>query len=168
MLKQTVSKFSVMCVVAAGLSVGASGALAQGRGDALTSQMMRQRAEAMKKPESAKAMQTQNVRMMAMEQMSHAMAADPEFQKMHAEMMKDPECVKMMAGCKATLGNEAEMAKVKEEIMADPKAMEMVMDKAMMMNMAKSDPEMMKMMDQGKMEHDKMDAGKMDHGAMKK
>jgi len=161
MLKPVVSKLLMSCAVFVALNAGASDVSAQGRGDALTSQMMRQRMEAAKKPESAKMMQEQTVRMMAMEQMAHNMATDPEFQKMHAEMMKDPEAMKMMEGCKAMMTNEAELAKVKEEIKADPKAMEMVMNKAMIMDMAKSDPEMKKMMDHGATDHSTMDHGKM-------
>ena len=151
MSKIKVSKLLLSCVVAATLSAGAVGSFAQGKGGdpALVQQMMKQRQAAMQNPASAKMMGEQNMRMIVMDQMAHGMATDPEFQKMHAEMMKDPACMESMKACKMMMADTGEMKKVHDEVMADPKAMEMVMNKAMMMDMARTDPDMKKMMNKG-------------------
>jgi len=163
MSKHKVSKLFLSCVVAGVLSTSAATSFAQNKGgdSAVLRQLMMQRQAAMKNPASAKMMGDQSVRMIVMDQMAHNMATDPEFQKMHAEMMKDPACMESMKECKMMMADTGEMKKVQNEIMADPNAMEMVMSKAMMMDMARTDPDMMKMMD-----HGKMGAGKMDHAGM--
>jgi len=98
---------------------------------------MKKRQEAMKDKGSAAMMQKETVRMMVVDKMAHQMAADSAFQKMHADMMKDPACIEMMKECKLMMGDDAQMKKIEEEIHNDAKAMEMVMSKAMIMDMAR-------------------------------
>ena len=91
-------------------------------------------------------------RMMVIDKMAMHMAMDPRFLHMLQQSMSDPNLNKVHEDARKMAEDPMQMAKMKQQIMDDPKAMQMVMHMAGTMAMI-----------HGVMMHD----GMMDHGMMK-
>ena len=90
-------------------------------------------------------------RMMVMDKMAMHMAMDPSFMHMLDQSMNDPKMKMAHDDAKKMAEDPAQMAKMKQQIMDDPKAMQMVMHMAGTMAMMHGG-----MMDHGMMKEDKM------------
>ena len=71
-------------------------------------------------------------RLMVMDKMAMHMAMDPTFSHMLQQTMSDPNVKKVHEDARKLAEDPAQMAKIKQQIMEDPKAMQMVMHLAMM------------------------------------
>ncbi|HSZ59065.1 MAG TPA: hypothetical protein VK797_25715 [Tepidisphaeraceae bacterium] len=70
-------------------------------------------------------------RMMVMDKMAMHMAMDPSFLHMLQQSMSDPNMKKVHEDARKMAEDPAQMAKIKQQIMDDPKAMQIVMHLAM-------------------------------------
>ena len=95
-------------------------------------------------------------RLMVMDQMATHMAADPSFQKMLQQSMSDPNVKKVHEDARKMAEDPAQAAKIKQQIMDDPKAMHMVMHLAARMAMMHEGMTHDSMMHEGMMKDDKM------------
>ena len=69
-------------------------------------------------------------KMMVIDKMATHMAMDPSFHGMLQQSMSDPNMKKVHEDAKNMAESPAELAKIKQQIMDDPKAMQMVMHMA--------------------------------------
>lgn len=90
-------------------------------------------------------------RMMVMNRMAMQMAMDPSFLQMLQHSMSDPDMKKAHEDAQKMADDPEQMAKMKQQIMDDPKAMQMVMHLAGTMAMMHADT-----MGHGMMKDDKM------------
>lgn len=97
-------------------------------------------------PDQAHKMAMVLARMMVMDHMAKQMAMDPKFQQMAMQSMSDANMKKVHDDAKMMAEDPAQMAKLQQEIMADPMTMQMVMHMA----------EKMAMMHDSMMHDDKM------------
>jgi len=96
-------------------------------------------------------------RLMVMDKMAMHMAMDPSFSKMTEQSMSDPNMKKLHDDARKMADDPAQMARIQQDIMADPMAVSMVM------HMARS----MVMMHQGMMQDGMMHGEMMKDGKMK-
>jgi hypothetical protein len=90
-------------------------------------------------------------KLMVMDKMAMQMAMDPSFTQMLRQTMADPKMKQVHEDARKLADDPAQMAKIRQEITADPKAMHMVMHQAAVMSMMHDG-----MMHEGMMNHDKM------------
>lgn len=81
-------------------------------------------------PAQAQQMTMDLANLMVMDHMAMQMAMDPMFKQMAMQAMSDPSVKKVHDDAKKLAQDPAQMAKMQQEIMADPKAMQMVMHMA--------------------------------------
>lgn len=82
-------------------------------------------------------------KMMVIDHMAMQMAMDPKFKQMSMQAMSDANMKKVHDDAKKMAEDPAQMAKMQQEVMADPKMMQMVMHMAEKMSMM-HDEKMMK------------------------
>jgi hypothetical protein len=80
-------------------------------------------------------MTTDMARMMVMDHMASRMAMDPKFKQMYMQSMNDANMKKVHDDAKKMADDPAQMAKMQQEITADPKMLQMVMHMAEKMSM---------------------------------
>jgi hypothetical protein len=105
----------------------------------------------MKAADQPQEMAADMAKLMVMDKMAVQMAMDPSFTKMLRQNMADPKMKQVREGARNMADDPAEMAKIRQEIMADPNAMHMVVHQAAVMSMMHDG-----MMHQGMMKDDKM------------
>jgi hypothetical protein len=69
-------------------------------------------------------------RLMVMDKMAMSMSMDPKFKQMLMQSMSDPNMKKVHDDAKKMADDPGQMARMQQDIMADPKAMAMVMHMA--------------------------------------
>lgn len=77
-----------------------------------------------------KEMAAKEARMMVADRMATHMAMDPQFKEMLMQSMSDPSLKKVHDDAKMMAEDPAQTARIQQEIMADPQAMQMVMHMA--------------------------------------
>jgi hypothetical protein len=83
----------------------------------------------------AQQMTADMAKMMVMDHMAMQMVMDPKFKDMAMQSMNDPNMKKVHDDAKAMADDPAQMAKIQQDITADPKSMQMVMHMAVQMAM---------------------------------
>lgn len=86
-------------------------------------------------PDQAQKMAMEQAKMMVMDHMAKQMAMDPKFQQMAMQSMSDTNMKKVHEDAKMMADDPAQMAKLQQEIMADPMSMQFVMHMAAKMAM---------------------------------
>jgi hypothetical protein len=86
-------------------------------------------------PAQTRQMTADLARMMVMDRMAMQMAMDPTFKAMATQSMNDANMKKVHDDAKAMADDPAQMARIRQEVTADPKAMESVMHMANRMAM---------------------------------
>jgi hypothetical protein len=97
----------------------------------------------------AQQMTADMAKMMVMDHMAMQMAMDPKFKDMAMQTMNDENVKKVHDDAKAMADDPAQMAKMQQDVMADPKSMQMVMHMAAKMSMM-HDAKMKEMPDEKK------------------
>jgi hypothetical protein len=85
-------------------------------------------------PQQQEALKTGLARLMVMEEMSHMMATDPQFQPAALDFLKDPSVKKVHDQAKEMAMDPEQMKKMEAEIAEDPKALHMVLYRALQMS----------------------------------
>jgi hypothetical protein len=80
-------------------------------------------------------MAAKEAKMLVADKMAMHMAMDPQFKEMLMQSMSDPNMKKVHADAKIMAEDPAQRAKMQQELMADPQAMQMIMHMAKAMTM---------------------------------
>jgi hypothetical protein len=105
----------------------------------------------MKAADHPQEMEADMAKLIVMDKMAMQMAMDPSFTQMLRQTMADPKMKQVHQDARKMVDDPAQMAKIRQEITADPRAMHMVMHQAALMSMMHDG-----MMHEGSMKDDKM------------